>query len=111
MIGQKIQVLRIKKGLSISELAKRADVSKSYLSTVERSSDSNPSIQFLRKIAQALQVPFEDLLQNTASDEVPSLDREWEELLQEIWKSNISKEQFRDFIDYKQWVKKNIGEE
>jgi len=111
MIGQKIQVLRIKKGLSISELAKRADVSKSYLSTVERSSDSNPSIQFLKKIAQALHVPFDDLLQDTASDEAPSLDREWEELLQEIWKSNISKEQFRDFIDFKQWAKKNSIEE
>jgi len=111
MIGHKIQLLRIKRGLSISELAKRADVSKSYLSTVERSTDCNPSIQFLGKIAQALHVTYDDLLQRPSNDELPPLDSEWEALLQEIRKADISKEQFRDFIDFKQWAKKNSIEE
>lgn len=36
MIGKKIRKLRQKKGLSITELGKLADVSKSYLSQLER---------------------------------------------------------------------------
>ncbi|MBP1934117.1 helix-turn-helix domain-containing protein [Ammoniphilus resinae] len=108
MIGHKIHLLRIKNGLSISELAKRADVSKSYLSTVERSNDSNPSVQFLGKIARALHISIDDLLQeDVLTYGVHALDSEWEELLNEIKESNMTKEQFRDFIEYKQWVKKN----
>ncbi|HEY4431941.1 MAG TPA: helix-turn-helix transcriptional regulator, partial [Paenibacillus sp.] len=35
-MGQRIQHLRLEKGFSLSELADRADVAKSYLSNVER---------------------------------------------------------------------------
>lgn len=56
MIGQRIRQARRKKGLSLSELARRADISKSMLSQVERGK-ANPSVETVRGIAFALEVP------------------------------------------------------
>ena len=61
-IGQRITSLRTDKGLSLSELAAHATVSKSYLSTVEKGSGSRPGATFLYKIAQALGVTLADLV-------------------------------------------------
>ncbi|MGX2961370.1 helix-turn-helix domain-containing protein [Peribacillus sp. JNUCC 23] len=46
-------MLRIRKqrGLTLSELAEKAFISKLYLSNIERSLNKNPSIQVLEKIA------------------------------------------------------------
>lgn len=55
-IGERIQKYRQEQELSLSELANKADVAKSYLSNVERNIQSNPSIQFIEKIADALNV-------------------------------------------------------
>lgn len=63
MVGKQIKKYRIAQNLSLSELAKRADVSKSYLSSIERDIHTNPSIQFLGKIASVLGVSVETLLQ------------------------------------------------
>ncbi len=56
MIGSRIRELRHKKGLSVTELARRAGVSKSMISQVERE-DANPSVETVRSIAAALEVP------------------------------------------------------
>lgn len=61
-IGRRITDLRTDKGLSLSELASIATVSKSYLSTVEKGSGSRPGAAFLFKIAQALGVTIADLV-------------------------------------------------
>lgn len=61
-IGARITSLRNDKGLSLSELASIATVSKSYLSTVEKGSGSRPGAAFLHKIAQALGVTLADLV-------------------------------------------------
>ena len=61
-IGMRITSLRNDKGLTLSELASLATVSKSYLSTVERGSGSRPGAAFLHKIAQALGVTIADLV-------------------------------------------------
>lgn len=45
MIGNKIYKFRKQRGLSISELAERAKISKSYLSNIERNLNSNPPIK------------------------------------------------------------------
>jgi len=42
MIGERIKRLREKKGYSITELARLADISKSYLSQLERGMQCNP---------------------------------------------------------------------
>ncbi|QWU16586.1 Transcriptional regulator, contains XRE-family HTH domain [Paenibacillus sophorae] len=103
-IGQHIQHLRLEKGLSLSELAGKADVAKSYLSNVERNIQSNPSIQFIEKIAEALDVPVHVLLYGEISDtQEEPLDSEWFKLVQEAMASGVSKREFKEFLDYQKW--------
>lgn len=103
-IGQHIQQLRQEKGLSLSELAGRADVAKSYLSNVERNIQSNPSIQFIEKIAEALDVSVHILLYGEASDnQEEALDADWFKLVQEAMSSGVSKKEFKEFLDYQKW--------
>jgi transcriptional regulator with XRE-family HTH domain len=61
-IGARIAHFRTEMGLSLSELAALASVSKSYLSTVEKGSGSRPGATVLHKIAQALGVTLADLV-------------------------------------------------
>lgn len=105
MIGEKVKKIRTEKGLSLSELAERAGVAKSYLSSIERSIQSNPSIQFLEKIAAVLGISVESLIHETNHDEIDSemLDEEWTNLIREAMESGISKEQFREFLEFNRW--------
>lgn len=66
-IGQRIRNLRNQQQLSLSELAGRAGVSKSYLSTVENGSGSRPGAAVLHKVALALGVTLGDLLGRSVS--------------------------------------------
>ena len=52
-IGQKIKRLRIKNGLTLEELASRSELTKGFLSQVERNLTS-PSITTLNDILEAL---------------------------------------------------------
>lgn len=61
-IGNRIAQMRIEKGLSLSELAALATVSKSYLSTVEKGAGSRPGAAVLHKISEALGVTLADLI-------------------------------------------------
>lgn len=61
-LGDKIIYLREKLGLSQNKLAKRAKVSQSVLSDIEKSPKIDPRLSTLRKIAKALDVPIEDLV-------------------------------------------------
>jgi XRE family transcriptional regulator of biofilm formation len=101
MIGKRIQQLRLEKGLSLSELADRAQIAKSYLSSIERDIQKNPSIQFLEKIAAVLDVHVNTLLSTT--DVEQGLDDEWLDLVREAMESNVTKEQFREFLEYNKW--------
>ncbi len=49
MIGERVKKLREDKKMSMTELADKAGVAKSYLSSLERNLQTNPSIQFLKK--------------------------------------------------------------
>ncbi|WP_435922296.1 helix-turn-helix domain-containing protein [Paenibacillus sp. DYY-L-2] len=101
-IGERIQKIRQDRGYSLSELADKADVAKSYLSNVERGIQSNPSISFIEKIADALNVSIHSLLYGDHSPE-SLLDPEWALLLQEAMASGISKREFKDFLEYQKW--------
>lgn len=103
-MGERIHHLRLEKGLSLSELADKADVAKSYLSNVERNIQSNPSIQFIEKIADALQAPIHVLLYGELSPtEEEPLDSEWFRLVQEAMASGVSKREFKEFLEYQKW--------
>lgn len=88
----------------MSELAERAGVAKSYLSSIERNRQTNPSIQFLEKISDVLGVSINHFL-NEESDSASfeSLDEDWLKLVQSAMDSGVTKEQFREFLEFNKW--------
>lgn len=75
-IGSAIQLARTKRKLSQAELAKRADISVSYLSLLERSK-RDPPLSTLRRVASALRMPIEILFfLGAESGELTGLNRE-----------------------------------
>ena len=103
-IGHRIKKIRTQRNLSLSELAESAGVAKSYLSNVERGIQSNPSIQFIEKMAATLKVPVHSLLFGESGSE-DRLDPEWTLLVQEAMASGVDKEQFKEFLEYQKWKK------
>ena len=87
--------------MSISELAEKAGVAKSYISSLERDLQTNPSIQFIEKITRTLDISIDSLIQNEPAK--GKLDSEWLEIVEEAMKSGVSKEQFKDFIEFNKW--------
>jgi XRE family transcriptional regulator, master regulator for biofilm formation len=107
MIGERIKILREQKGYSITELADLANVSKSYLSYIERNLNKNPSIHFLMKVAKPLDISIEYLL--TGIDQIEKqmensgewlLDKEWKSLVEKAIKDGINKDDFKEYINY-----------
>ncbi|ARK32840.1 helix-turn-helix domain-containing protein [Halalkalibacter krulwichiae] len=105
MIGERVKKFRLEKGFSLSELAEKAGVAKSYLSSIERNIQSNPSIQFLEKISSVLGVSVEVLL-NEEEHYKNELDSAWVELVREAMESGISKEQFKEYLEFNKWKNK-----
>ena len=67
MIGSKIRRYRLKKGLTLQELARKTTTTAGYLSQLERGL-TEPSLATLRKIASALEVPIFTLLSEESPD-------------------------------------------
>ncbi len=110
MIGDRVKKLRLEKKMSLTELAEQAGVAKSYLSSLERNLQSNPSIQFLEKISSVLHVPVDHLINEQINKE--ELDSEWMGIVKEAMDSGVSKEQFRDFLEFNKWrINQNNNEE
>ncbi|PLT29695.1 helix-turn-helix domain-containing protein [Peribacillus deserti] len=112
MIGKEIKRIRQKKGYSISKLAKMADVSKSYLSQIERGLQTNPSLQFLMKISKPLDTNFENLfVENKHITGIgDDLDEEWKLLITQAINAGMSKDDFikyLNFIEYQNWLDKD----
>lgn len=106
MIGDRVKKLRLEKKMSLSELAEQAGVAKSYLSSLERNLQQNPSIQFLEKISTVLNVPVDHLIHEQIDQD--QLDSDWMALVKEAMNSGVSKEQFRDFLEFNKWrIKQN----
>ncbi|SET73566.1 XRE family transcriptional regulator, master regulator for biofilm formation [Salinibacillus kushneri] len=104
MIGERIKKQRQQKNMSLSELAEQAGVAKSYLSSIERNLQSNPSIQFLEKISSVLGVSVNTFLhEKTENLSNEHLDHEWIHLVQEAMQSGVSKEEFKSFLEYNKW--------
>lgn len=107
MIGEQIKKYRMAKGFSLSELAETASVAKSYLSSIERNIQKNPSIQFLEKVSNVLGIPVELLLQDkNAEINATDLDQAWTELVQEAMDSGVTKDQFKEFLEFNKWKNK-----
>jgi XRE family transcriptional regulator, master regulator for biofilm formation len=102
MIGLRIRSLREKKGYSISELAMRAGISKSYLSQIERNLQVNPSLHLLSKLARTLDATLDDLIGDEQEDirNNEQLDRDWAVLIKGAIEKGMSKEDFKELSDY-----------
>jgi transcriptional regulator with XRE-family HTH domain len=61
MIGDNIRIFRKKAKMTQMELAQKANISRSYLADVERNR-YNPSLETLKAIASALNVPVNSLI-------------------------------------------------
>ncbi|TGB01653.1 XRE family transcriptional regulator [Halobacillus salinus] len=96
MLGTRIKEYRQERQLSLSELAARAEVAKSYLSSIERNVKTNPSIQFLQKISDELNVSILKLLYGET-------DEEWIELARAAQQAGISKQWLREYIEFEEW--------
>jgi len=107
VIGPRIKKYRTQKNLSLSELAERAGVAKSYLSSIERNLQSNPSVQFLEKVSSVLGVSVNTLLNEQNETDPEELDLEWTKLVQDAMKSGVSKEQFKEFLEFNKWRLQN----
>jgi XRE family transcriptional regulator, master regulator for biofilm formation len=112
MIGKLIKRLREEKGFSITKLARLAGVSKSYLSQIERGLQSNPSLQFLMKVAVPLGTNLDYLLGEAGLkrtlDLESDLDDEWKLLIKQAIEHGLKKEDFleyRNYIKFQNWMK------
>ncbi|MEB3100790.1 helix-turn-helix domain-containing protein [Ferviditalea candida] len=107
MIGKNIHSIRKQRGLTLSELAERTGISKSYLSNIERDLKQNPSIQVMEKIASTLKVDLKILLKMTMEAEnKQQLEKEWLDFINEMKQTGIEKEQIHDYkilIDFIKW--------
>lgn len=90
--------------MSIIKLAERTGFAKSYISSIERGVQSNPSIQFVEKVALELDVSVNYLILGE-NNEVP-FDEDWIELIVEAMDSGVTKEQFREYLEFNRWRKK-----
>ena len=83
-VGGTIRALRHEKGITLPELAERATLSKGLLSKIENSDESNPSLDTLHKIAEALDEPlavFLDTEQVQIKRVIPNEPPAWQKLL------------------------------
>ncbi|MBO8129681.1 MAG: helix-turn-helix transcriptional regulator [Peptococcaceae bacterium] len=65
--GEQIRALREERGYTLQELAKKASLSLSYLSEIERGS-KHPSLKTIEKLAKALHIPKNQLLDAGSND-------------------------------------------
>lgn len=113
MIGKNISDLRKKRGMTLSELAERSNISKSYLSVIERNINENPSIQVIKKLAAVLDVDLKTLLGAEIETE-QFLETEWLEFISELKKSGVDKKQIKEYktlIEFIKWQKEKINSE
>lgn len=105
LLGERIKTFRTEQKMSISELAEKAGVAKSYLSSIERNKQTNPSIQFIEKVSEALGVSINELLYDGDEVDIEDLDREWLEIVLEAMESGVSKKQFKEYLEFNKWRK------
>jgi len=61
-LAKTVKRLRERMGISQEKLARLADVSNNTIINIEAGKQGNPTIETLKKIAKALNVPIEDLI-------------------------------------------------
>ncbi|MFC0476132.1 helix-turn-helix domain-containing protein [Robertmurraya beringensis] len=112
MIGKNIYDIRKRRGLTLTELAERAGIAKSYLSNIERNLNQNPSINVIEKIASVLEVDLKELLGSGGDKNEPQMDNEWVEFVKELRDSGVEKDQIQEYkmlLDFIKWQNTKQG--
>ncbi|MGS2779032.1 helix-turn-helix domain-containing protein [Robertmurraya sp. GLU-23] len=112
MIGKNIYEIRKRRGLTLTELAERAGIAKSYLSNIERNLNQNPSINVIEKIASVLDVDLKELLGSGSNEIETQLDSEWVEFVRELRDSGVEKDQIQEYkmlLDFIKWQNTRQG--
>lgn len=105
MIGDNIQSIRQRRGLTLSELAEQANISKSYLSNMENNLNKNPSIQIIERIATVLAVDFQTITGIKSIGE-QLYENEWFEFVNELKASGVRIEQLKEYktvVEFAKW--------
>ncbi|MGW9103185.1 helix-turn-helix domain-containing protein [Priestia megaterium] len=110
MIGDRIKEMRLKKQLSLSELAERTKITKSYLSNIERNISTNPTIDVIQKLASGLKV-HPTVLLNWKEDkkELQNTNNSLEYIKYRI--NSMDNEQLRElksYADVIEWKRKKV---
>ena len=61
-LATRLKRVRVQKGLTQRALADQVGVTQPYILMLEAGNRSNPSLQILRRLTKALEVPLADLL-------------------------------------------------
>jgi XRE family transcriptional regulator, master regulator for biofilm formation len=105
MIGATITQLRKQKGMTLTDLAERASISKSNLSNIERNINTNPSIRVLERIADVLETDVVTLL---GMDEEDNTQDFYEEFLKRLRDLNLTREELEEYervLEFIEWKK------
>ncbi|SFO93968.1 helix-turn-helix domain-containing protein [Salibacterium halotolerans] len=93
MIGVRIRRERHEQALTIAELAEKSGMMEHTLRDIEEGERHSPTRSEMESVAAALQVPVSSI------DPVQEdLEAEWLELVKTAMNSDITKEEFRQFI-------------
>ncbi|PTL40231.1 transcriptional regulator [Alkalicoccus saliphilus] len=106
MIGANITQLRRQKGMTLTELAEKANISKSNLSNIERNINTNPSIRVLERLAEVLDTDVVTLLGMGEEDNTQDY---YEEFLQRLRELNLTREELEEYervLEFIEWKKK-----
>lgn len=106
MIGANITQLRRQKGMTLTELAEKANISKSNLSNIERNINTNPSIRVLERLAEVLETDVVTLLGMEEEDNTQDF---YEEFLQRLRELNLTREELEEYervLEFIEWKKK-----
>ncbi|UOQ48470.1 helix-turn-helix domain-containing protein [Gracilibacillus caseinilyticus] len=108
MIGTNINRIRKKKNLTLSELAERADISKSYLSNIERNLNDNPSIHIIEKLAEVLDVDMITLLDEEKTRMKDDL--KWQRFICKFEELGITSSDFEEYRIVFEFIKWQSGQ-
>ncbi|MBM7661643.1 transcriptional regulator with XRE-family HTH domain [Bacillus mesophilus] len=108
MEGNRVREIREQKGLSLNKLAKITGISKSYLSFIERGKQTNPSVTIVKKIANALEIPMNELLYELKVRNKDSIDEKIHNVIHELSKIEISEKEFTQFKNMLYSIKEEV---
>jgi XRE family transcriptional regulator, master regulator for biofilm formation len=101
LVGEVLKHYRDERGMTINELSYSAGISKSYISSIERGLQKNPSIQVLQKLADTLNISLNQLLE--CKTEGFTIDEEWLQLVKKAIEQGLTKQEFLEYIHFIQF--------